>query len=182
MIVQTGVGRSGKLFAHQWHDAEPDIMGIAKGLGGGFPVGACLAREEVGAAMVVGTHGSTFGGNPLAMAVGNAVLDVVLEDGFLEAVNDKAILFRQHLAELVDTYPDLLEDVRGAGLLIGLKAKVPNTDLVAAMRDQNLLVVGAGQNVIRIVPPLIISDEEIREVRDKMIAAFEKTRERQQSA
>lgn len=171
--VQTGVGRCGKLFAHQIHNVEPDIMAIAKGIGGGFPLGACMATEEVALAMVLGTHGSTFGGNPLAMAIGNAVLDVVLEDNFMDDVNDKSILFRQHLAELVDTYPDLLEGVRGAGLLLGLKAKVLNLDLIAAMRDQGLLTVGAGDNVIRILPPLIISEDDIRTVRDKMIAAFD---------
>lgn len=171
--VQTGIGRCGKLFAHQIHNVEPDIMAIAKGIGGGFPVGACMATEEVALAMVLGTHGSTFGGNPLAMAIGNAVLDVVLEDNFMDEVNDKSILFRQHLAELVDTYPDLVEEVRGAGLLIGLKAKVLNLDLIAAMRDQGLLTVGAGDNVIRILPPLIISEDDIRAVRDKMIAAFD---------
>lgn len=171
--VQTGVGRCGKLFAHQIHNVEPDIMAIAKGIGGGFPVGACMATEEVALAMVLGTHGSTFGGNPLAMAIGNAVLDVVLEDHFMDEVNDKSILFRQHLAELVDTYPDLLEEVRGAGLLLGLKAKALNLDLIAAMRDQGLLTVGAGDNVIRILPPLIISEDDIRIVSDKMIAAFD---------
>ena len=171
--VQTGIGRCGKLFAHQIHNVEPDIMAIAKGIGGGFPLGACMATEEVALAMVLGTHGSTFGGNPLAMAIGNAVLDVVLEDNFMDDVNDKSILFRQHLAELVDTYPDLLEGVRGAGLLVGLKAKALNLDLIAAMRDQGLLTVGAGDNVIRILPPLIISEDDIRAVRDKMIAAFD---------
>ncbi len=179
--VQTGVARCGKLFAHQIPNVEPDIMALAKGIGGGFPLGACMAREEVAVAMVLGTHGSTFGGNPLAMAIGNAVLDVVLEEGFMDAVNDKAILFRQHLAELVDTYPDLLEDVRGAGLLMGVKAKVLNLELVAAMREQGLLTVGAGNNVIRILPPLIISEDDIRVVRDKMIAAFEAVRAAQKA-
>ena len=171
--IQTGMGRSGKLFAHQWHDAEPDIMAAAKGLGGGFPVGACLAREEVAAPMVVGTHGSTFGGNPLAMAIGNAVLDIVLEDGFLEHVERMANQFRQILAELVDTYPDLLEDARGDGLLIGLKAKVPNTDVIAAFRDNGLLSVGAGNNVVRLVPPLVITEEEIRDARQRMVAGLD---------
>lgn len=171
--VQTGVGRCGKLFAHQIHNVEPDIMAIAKGIGGGFPLGACMATEEVALAMVLGTHGSTFGGNPLAMAIGNAVLDVVLEDNFMDEVNDKSILFRQHLAELVDGYPDLLEGVRGAGLLIGIKCKVLNLDLIAAMREQGLLTVGAGDNVIRILPPLIISEDDIRAVKDKMLAALD---------
>ena len=179
--VQTGVGRCGKLFAHQIHNVEPDIMAIAKGIGGGFPVGACMAREEVAVAMVLGTHGSTFGGNPLAMAIGNAVLDVILEDNFMNEVNDKAILFRQHLAELLDTYPDLLEDVRGVGLLIGLKAKVLNLDLVAAMREQGLLTVGAGNNVVRILPPLIIGEDDIHAVREKMIAAFDAVRAAQKA-
>lgn len=171
--IQTGMGRSGKLFAHQWHDAEPDIMAAAKGLGGGFPVGACLAREEVAAPMVVGTHGSTFGGNPLAMAIGNAVLDIVLGDGFLDHVERMANQFRQVLAELVDTYPDLLEDARGDGLLIGLKAKVPNTDVITAFRDNGLLSVGAGNNVVRLVPPLVITEEEIRDARQRMVAALD---------
>ncbi len=179
--VQTGIGRCGKLFAHQIHNVEPDIMAIAKGIGGGFPVGACMAREEVAVAMVLGTHGSTFGGNPLAMAIGNAVLDVILEDNFMNEVNDKAILFRQHLAELLDTYPDLLEDVRGVGLLIGLKAKVLNLDLVAAMREQGLLTVGAGNNVVRILPPLIIGEDDIHVVREKMIAAFDAVRAAQKA-
>lgn len=179
--VQTGVGRCGKLFAHQIHDVEPDIMAIAKGIGGGFPVGACMATEEVASAMILGTHGSTFGGNPLAMAIGNAVLDVVLEEGFMDSVNEKARTFRQHLAELVDTYPDLLEDVRGRGLLIGMKAKVLNLDLVVAMREQGLLTVGAGNNVIRILPPLIITEHDIRDVRKKMIAAFDAVRASQKA-
>ncbi len=177
--VQTGVGRCGTLFAHQRHDVEPDIMGIAKGIGGGFPLGACLAKEHVAISMILGTHGSTFGGNPLAMAIGNAVLDVVLEDGFMEAVNDKAKLFRQNLAELIDSYPDLLEDVRGVGLLMGMKAKALNLDIIAAMREEGLLVVGAGNNVIRIVPPLIINEDDIRSVQQKMRAALDTVRENQ---
>ncbi len=179
--VQTGVGRCGKLFAHQIHGVEPDIMPIAKGIGAGFPLGALMAREEVAAAMVLGTHGSTFGGNPLAMSIGNAVLDVVLEEGFMESVNEKARSFRQHLSQLVDTYPDLVEDVRGRGLLIGMKAKVSNLDLITAMRDQGLLTVGAGHNVIRILPPLVINEEDIRDVREKMIAAFDVVREAQKA-
>ncbi|MEM9333143.1 MAG: aspartate aminotransferase family protein [Pseudomonadota bacterium] len=175
--VQTGVGRTGKLFAHQWHNVEPDIMAIAKGIGGGFPVGACLASEEVAIAMILGTHGSTFGGNPLAMAMGNAVLDVVLEDGFLESVQQRSLLLRQHLAELLDTYGDLLEDVRGSGLLMGLKARVPNAEILQAMRDQGLLVVLAGSNVVRIVPPLVISEEEIHLVHEKMRAALDTVRQ-----
>jgi len=171
--VQTGVARTGRLFAHQWHDVEPDLMGIAKGIGGGFPLGACLAREEVAIAMVPGTHGSTYGGNPLAMAMGNAVLDVVLEDGFIEGVNDKAIIFRQYLSELLDTYPDLLEDVRGSGLLLGMKAKVPNIELVATMREHGLLVVAAGDNVFRILPPLVVNEDDMREIQNRMRASLD---------
>ncbi len=161
--VQTGVGRTGKLFAHEWADVTPDIMAIAKGLGGGFPVGACLATEKAAAGMVAGTHGSTFGGNPLAMAVGNAVLDVVLAPGFLERVRDAALRFKQQLAMLKDEHPAVIEDVRGEGLLLGLKVKVTNTDFAAALRERHLLAVGAGDNVVRILPPLNVSDAELAE-------------------
>lgn len=171
--VQSGVGRTGSLFAHQRHGVEPDLMAVAKGIGGGFPLGACLANEEAAQGMVLGTHGSTYGGNPLAMAMGNAVLDVVLEDGFMEAVQQRALKLRQHLSQLVDTYPDLLEDVRGVGLLAGMRAKVPNTDIIVAMREAGVLVVGAGDNVVRIVPPLTISDEDIGEAVDRMAKALD---------
>lgn len=171
--VQCGVGRTGRLFAHQWVEgAEPDIMAVAKGIGGGFPVGACLATEEAASAMQPGTHGTTYGGNPLAMAVGNAVLDVMLEDGFLDAVNDKGRFLRQRLAELADTYCDIIELARGDGLLQGLKCRVPNLDVVAAFRAQNLLSVPAGDNVVRIMPPLTVTEEELREGLDKMDAAL----------
>lgn len=170
--IQTGVGRTGRLFAHEWAGVTPDLMAVAKGLGGGFPVGACLATEEVAAAMKPGTHGSTFGGNPLAMAVANAVLDVVLEQGFLESVREKAILLRQHLAGLADRYPGLVEDIRGEGLLQGVKAKVTNTDLVAAMRKHRVLTVPAGDNVIRFAPPLTITADELREVFERCDTAF----------
>ncbi|MCB1440225.1 MAG: aspartate aminotransferase family protein [Nitratireductor sp.] len=178
--VQTGVGRTGKLFAHEWAgengEAAPDIMAIAKGIGGGFPVGACLATEEAAAPMIVGTHGTTFGGNPLAMAVGNAVLDIVLEDGFLEEVRRKSLVMQQILAELVDTYPDLLEDTRGKGLLLGMKAKIPNTDIIAAFRSEGLLSVAAGDNVVRLLPPLVITEDELREARDLMVRGLEAIR------
>lgn len=161
--VQTGVGRTGRLFAHEWAGIEPDIMGIAKGIGGGFPFGACLATEEAASGMVAGTHGSTYGGNPLAMAVGNAVLDVVLEEGFLTHVNDMSLLMRQGLASLKDRYPDLIEDVRGSGLLLGIKAKIPAADLLKAVRGEHMLAVLAGDNVLRIVPPLTVTADEVRE-------------------
>lgn len=175
--VQTGIGRTGKLFAHEWAgangEAAPDLLASAKGLGGGFPVGACLATEEVAEAMTVGTHGTTFGGNPLAMAVANAVLDIVLEDGFLESVRQKSIIMRQHLAEIVDRFPNLVEGVRGNGLLLGLKAKVPNTDIIAGFRKHRVLAVGAGDNVVRFAPPLNITEDELRLAHEKMIAALE---------
>ena len=161
--VQCGVGRTGKLFAHEWAGITPDIMAVAKGIGGGFPLGACLATDEAAYGMKPGTHGSTYGGNPLAMAVGNAVLDVVLTDGFLDHVRDVALVFRQGLASLGDRYPDVIEDVRGEGLMLGMKAKVPNTELLMAMRDEHLLGVPAGDNVIRLLPPLTVTAAEARE-------------------
>lgn len=169
--VQTGMGRTGKLFAYQWADITPDIMAIAKGLGGGFPVGACLATAEAAEGMVPGTHGSTFGGNPLAMAVGNAVLDVVLAPGFLEHVNQMAILLRQRLAELVDRHPSVLVEMRGEGLMLGLKCRIPNTDVSAGFLEEKLLTVCAGDNIVRLLPPLIITEAEIREACDKIDAA-----------
>jgi acetylornithine/N-succinyldiaminopimelate aminotransferase len=169
--VQTGVGRTGKLFAHELSGVTPDVMAIAKGIGGGFPLGACLATERAAAGMTAGTHGSTFGGNPLAMAVGNAVLSVVLEPGFLERVQQTALRLKQQLAMLKDTYPAIIEEVRGQGLLLGLKVRVPNTEFVAALRAQHLLTVGAGDNVVRIIPPLIVGDAEIAEATAAIAAA-----------
>ena len=161
--VQTGVGRTGHLFAHEPSGGVPDIMSVAKGIGGGFPLGACLATHEAAKGMTLGSHGTTYGGNPLAMSVGNAVLDVVLEPDFLDRVKQAGLLLRQRLAELMDRHPDLIEGVRGEGLIMGLKMKVPNTALVAAARAQHLLVIGAGDNVVRLVPPLVVSDAEIGE-------------------
>jgi acetylornithine/N-succinyldiaminopimelate aminotransferase len=161
--VQCGVGRTGKLFAHEWAGITPDIMAVAKGIGGGFPLGACLATEEAAYGMKAGTHGSTYGGNPLAMAVGNAVLDVVLAEGFLDHVKETALVFRQGLASLGDRFPDVIEEVRGEGLMLGMKAKVPNTELLMAMRDEHLLGVPAGDNVIRLLPPLTVTAAEARE-------------------
>jgi acetylornithine/N-succinyldiaminopimelate aminotransferase len=172
--VQCGVGRTGSLFAYQRVGITPDIMAVAKGIGGGFPMGACLATEEAASGMVAGTHGSTYGGNPLAMAVGNAVLDVVLADGFLEHVRDVALVFRQGLASLKDRFPDVIEDVRGEGLMIGIKAKIPAGDLLQAIRDEKLLGVMAGDNVIRLLPPLVTTAEDAREGLNRLEKAAEK--------
>lgn len=161
--VQTGIGRTGTLYAYEHSGAAPDILASAKGLGGGFPMGVCLATAEAAIGMTPGTHGTTYGGNPLAMAVGNAVLDIVLADGFLDHVRDTALLFKQSLASLADRYPDVIEEIRGEGLLLGLKAKVPNTELVAGMREEGLLAVPAGDNVVRLLPPLILTSDEVRE-------------------
>jgi acetylornithine/N-succinyldiaminopimelate aminotransferase len=172
--VQCGIGRTGKLFAHEWAGVTPDLMAIAKGIGGGFPVGACLATAEAASGMTAGVHGTTFGGNPLAMAVGNAVLDVVLEDGFLDEVARKTLLAKQALAAVADEFPDVIEDVRGSGLLLGLKCRMPNTKVSMALRDEKLLSVGAGDNVVRLLPPLTVSDEEIREAVGRVRAAAAK--------
>jgi acetylornithine/N-succinyldiaminopimelate aminotransferase len=159
--IQTGIGRTGHLFAYEGCGVTPDIMTLAKALGGGFPIGACLATAEAGKGMTAGTHGSTFGGNPLAMAVANAVLDVVLAPGFLEQVRHKSLLLRQRLAEIHDRYSSLIGEVRGEGLLLGLRALVPNGELVDALRAERLLTIAAGDNVVRLLPPLIVSEAEI---------------------
>jgi acetylornithine/N-succinyldiaminopimelate aminotransferase len=159
--VQTGVGRTGKLFAHEWAGITPDVMAIAKGIGGGFPLGAILATREAARGMVAGTHGSTFGGNPLAMAVANAVLDAVLEPGFLEAVQIKALRFKQQLAQLKDAYPHIIEEVRGSGLLVGLKVKPPQGQVIASCFEEKLLTVAAGDNVVRLLPPLNVTEDEL---------------------
>jgi acetylornithine/N-succinyldiaminopimelate aminotransferase len=166
--VQTGVGRTGNFFAYQRCGVTPDVMGIAKSIGGGFPLGACLATAEAGNGMTAGTHGSTFGFNPLAMAVGNAVLDVVLAPGFLDKVRRSAILFRQRLAEIKDRHPAVVAEVRGEGLLLGLVAACPNGELVEAMRAEKLLAVAAGDNVVRLLPPLIIEEPEIADAIDRI--------------
>jgi len=159
--VQTGMGRTGDLFAYQHTGVEPDVMPIAKALGGGFPVGACLATAEAAKGMTPGTHGSTFGGNPLAMAVGNAVMDVMTAPGFNDKVRKTALLLKQRLAELKDRYPTVIAEVRGEGLLMGLKAIVPSGELVDELRAEKMITVGAGDNVVRLLPPLIIGEEEI---------------------
>jgi len=166
--VQSGVGRTGKLFAYEHAGVRPDVMAIAKGIGGGFPLGACLATREAADGMTAGVHGSTFGGNPLAMAVGNAVLDVVLEPGFLDHVARMGLLFRQRLAQVVDAHPMTVGEVRGEGLLLGLRCLVPNTDVVAALRDERLLTVGAGDNVVRLLPPLVVTEKEIGEAVERI--------------
>jgi len=169
--VQTGMGRTGSLFAHQRCGVTPDVMGIAKALGGGFPVGACLTTAEAGKGMTTGTHGSTFGANPLAMAVGNAVLDLVLAPEFLEKVRRSAILFRQRLAEIRDRHPGVIAEVRGVGLLLGLLAVCPNGELVEALRAERLLAAAAGDNVVRMLPPLIIDEPEIAEAINRIDGA-----------
>lgn len=172
--VQSGVGRTGKLFAHEWAGITPDIMAIAKGIGGGFPVGACLATEEAAKGMTAGTHGSTYGGNPLAMSVANAVLDVVLAEGFMEKVQATSARLRQKLAELKDRHPAVIAEVRGEGLLIGLRTLVPNGDLINAMRDEHMLAPSAAENVVRLLPPLNIGEQEIDAAFDKLDAACTK--------
>jgi acetylornithine/N-succinyldiaminopimelate aminotransferase len=179
--VQTGMGRTGKLFAYQWSGIEPDVMAVAKGLGGGFPVGAVLATDKAAEGMIAGSHGSTFGGNPLAMAAANAVLDVVLAEGFLEEVQHKALLLKQRLAQIQDQNGDIIAEIRGEGLLLGLKCKVPSDKLYQALLNEHLLGIGAGDNVIRLLPPLIVSEAEIAEASDKINSACAALRERLQS-
>jgi acetylornithine/N-succinyldiaminopimelate aminotransferase len=166
--VQTGMGRTGHLFAYQKAGVTPDVMALAKGLGGGFPVGACLATAEAAKGMVAGSHGSTFGGNPLAMAAGNAVLDVLLAPGFLEQVQHNALLFKQRLAELKDRHPAVIAELRGEGFLVGLRAMVPAAQLVDAARAEKLLMVAAGDNVARLLPPLIVGEQEIAEAIERL--------------
>jgi acetylornithine/N-succinyldiaminopimelate aminotransferase len=166
--VQTGVGRTGEFFAYQRTGVVPDIMALAKALGGGFPLGACLATAAAGKGMTAGTHGSTFGGNPLAMAAAHAVLDVVLADGFLDHVRRCGLLLKQRLAELKDRFPAVIAEVRGEGLLVGLRAAVPNGELVDELRAEKLITVAAGDNVVRLLPPLIVSDAEIAEAAHRL--------------
>ncbi|WP_417712956.1 aspartate aminotransferase family protein [Pseudophaeobacter arcticus] len=161
--VQCGVGRTGKLFAHEWAGIIPDIMMVAKGIGGGFPLGAVLATEEAASGMTAGTHGSTYGGNPLGCAVGCAVIEEVMAPGFLADVNRRAGLFRQRLEGLVAAHPEVFEELRGAGLMLGLKCKAANMDVVQAGYDNAVITVPAADNVIRLLPPLTLSDEDIGE-------------------
>lgn len=169
--VQTGMGRTGRLFAHEWAGVTPDVMAVAKGIGGGFPLGACLATEEAAKGMTAGTHGSTFGGNLLAMAAAGTVIDIVSDPAFLEAVRAKGLRLKQKLAALVDQYPTVFETVRGEGLMIGLKCRRPAGDVVAAMRGRKLLCVGAGDNVVRFLPPLTLDEGEIEQAVQRAEAA-----------
>ena len=166
--IQCGIGRTGRLFAHEWAGIEPDIMAIAKGIGGGFPLGACLSTEKAAVGMTAGTHGSTFGGNPLGCAVGARVLDIVSEPEFLEGVGRRAGFFRQRLEGLVDGHPDIFSEVRGYGLMLGIKCRVPNGEFIDAALEQNLLTIAAGDNVVRLLPPLIMSQEEMADAVDRM--------------
>ncbi len=159
--VQCGVGRTGKLFAHEWAGITPDIMLVAKGIGGGFPLGAVLATEDAANGMTAGTHGSTYGGNPLGCAVGCAVIDQVATPAFLEGVNRKAGLLRQKLESLIANHPDVFEEVRGAGLMLGLKCKPTNMDVVNAGYDNGVITVPAADNVIRLLPPLTLTEDDI---------------------
>ncbi|MDP2085578.1 MAG: aspartate aminotransferase family protein [Gemmobacter sp.] len=161
--VQCGMGRTGRLFAHEWAGITPDIMMVAKGIGGGFPLGAVLATERAASGMVAGTHGSTYGGNPLACAVGVAVMETIADPAFLAEVNRKASLFRQGLEGLVGSHPQVFEAVRGQGLMLGLKCKAPNTDVVKAGYAEHVLTVPGADNVIRLLPPLTLTDADIAE-------------------
>lgn len=169
--VQCGVARTGKLFAHEWAGITPDIMMVAKGIGGGFPLGALLATEDAASGMIAGTHGSTYGGNPLGCAVGLKVMEIVSEPAFMDEVNRKAALLNQKLEGLIAAHPDVFESVRGQGLMVGLKCKVAPMDVVNAAYAQELLTVPAADNVVRLLPPLNISDEDIAEAVARLDAA-----------
>jgi len=176
--IQCGMGRTGKLFAHEWAGIEPDVMTVAKALGGGFPVGACLAKRSASECMKVGAHGSTYGGNPLAMAVAAAAFDEIARPEMLDHVGKVAGYFGQQLQGLKDRYPDIVAEIRGKGLLIGLKLIPNNRDFMAAARDQHLLIGGGGENCVRLLPPLVITEEEAREAVEKLEAACEAMRAR----
>src|SRR6056297_147056 len=175
--VQCGVARTGRLFAHEWAGVAPDIMMVAKGIGGGFPLGAVLATEEAASGMTAGTHGSTYGGNPLACAVGCAVMDIVSDPAFLDTVNARAGFLRQKLEGLVSSHPDLFEEVRGAGLMIGLKCKVAPADVVKAGYECGVITVPAADHVVRLLPPLNISEDEISEAVNRLDFAADVVRE-----
>jgi acetylornithine/N-succinyldiaminopimelate aminotransferase len=166
--VQCGVGRTGKLYAYEYYDVAPDIMATAKGIGGGFPMGACLATEKAAAGMTIGTHGSTFGGNPLAMAAGQALLDVVANEEFLAHVTRMGERLQSALAQMIPNYDHLFESVRGIGLMIGVKMTSDSRDFVGHLRNHGLLTVAGGDNVIRILPPLTIEEEHIAECIERL--------------
>jgi acetylornithine/N-succinyldiaminopimelate aminotransferase len=171
--VQCGYGRTGRFFAHEWAGITPDIMSVAKGIGAGFPLGACLATAEVAASMVPGTHGSTYGGNPLACSIGNAVLDRILAPGFLERVDQMGQLLAWHMQQLAQRFPNYIVELRGKGLIAGFKITPPVRDFVARLRDEHqLLAVAAGDNVLRLLPPLIITEDDIKEAMAKIADAF----------
>ncbi|MCB1510335.1 MAG: aspartate aminotransferase family protein [Hyphomicrobiaceae bacterium] len=172
--VQTGIGRTGKFFAHEWAGIKPDILAVAKGIGGGFPLGAVLATAEASKGMVPGTHGSTFGGNPLGVAVGNAVVEEVLSAGFLEDVERKGLRMKQELARIKDQFPDMVLEIRGMGLLTGIKLKPAVGDVVNACMAEKLLTVVAGENVMRLIPPLNITDDEIGEAMDRLTRGLQR--------
>jgi acetylornithine/N-succinyldiaminopimelate aminotransferase len=180
--VQTGIGRTGHLFGYEISGVAPDIMALAKGLGGGFPLGACLATHHAASGMTAGSHGTTFGGNPLAMAVGNAVLDVVLAPGFLEAVKKKGVVLKQKLAGVVDRHPAVVTQIRGEGLMLGIKCLVPNSEVIAALAEGHVLAIPAGDNVVRLLPPLIVSDAEIKQGVEMIDAALDALEKRLVSA
>lgn len=170
--IQCGMGRAGKLFAHEWAGVTPDIMAVAKGIGGGFPVGACLARASVGESLTSGSHGTTYGGNPLAMALGNAVLDIMLEDGFFEHVQGVTKTLMAGLRSLQQKYPALITDVRGLGLMIGVECTVKTRPLIAKALELGLVLAPSGENIIRLLPPLIIDECHITEALAKLDQLF----------
>ena len=172
--VQCGMGRTGKLFAHEWSGITPDVMAVAKGIGGGFPVGCFVATDAAAKGMIAGTHGSTYGGNPLAMAVGNAVLDAVLEPGFLARVDAAGLRLKQELARIKDEHADVVEEVRASGLLAGIRVKPPMGEVVGACLGEKLLTVGAGENVVRLLPPLNVTDAEVADAAQRLSAALKR--------
>jgi len=181
--IQCGLGRTGKLFAHEWAtEAKPDIMAIAKALGGGFPVGACLATAEAARGMTTGSHGSTYGGNPLAMAVGAASLEELVKPELMAHVREVAGYFTQQLSGLTERYPDVVSDIRGRGLLIGVKLKTPNREFMQHAREERLLLAGGGDNCVRLLPPLNLTIEEASEAMAKLEAACERARVKAKAA
>lgn len=170
--IQSGMGRTGRFLAHEWAGIEPDIATLAKGLGAGFPVGACLATREAASGMTAGTHGSTFGGNPLAMAVAGTVLEIILEDAFLDHVRQTGLKLKQKLAATADAYPEIVEAVRGEGLMLGFRCHIPNGKVADAARAEGLLLVAAGDNVVRLLPPLTIGDDDVDAAMERLDRAL----------